>query len=238
MKNIVDLHTHTLFSRHAYSSLSENLDYALSIGLKYFGSSDHQPDKVNVGAQRDNFANISPIPDELCGMKILKGIEINCGPNFKNFFKDRSLVSKLDYGIASFHTYDFAPFQDKEIVTNYYLEACNNDLVKIIGHIDDGRFPCDYYKVINEAKIKNKLIEINNSSLNGRGVRVDSVKNTHLIIQICKELQVPVLLNSDAHIKYDIGNVDLAYIACKENNLSDELIVNTNIELLENYFKL
>ena len=35
MKAIMDLHTHTLAAGHAYSTLLENIDAALAMGLQY-----------------------------------------------------------------------------------------------------------------------------------------------------------------------------------------------------------
>ena len=43
MKAIMDLHTHTLAAGHAYSTLLENIDAALAMGLQYLGMSEHGP---------------------------------------------------------------------------------------------------------------------------------------------------------------------------------------------------
>ena len=42
MKAIMDLHTHTLAAGHAYSTLLENIDAALAMGLQYLGMSEHR----------------------------------------------------------------------------------------------------------------------------------------------------------------------------------------------------
>jgi len=41
MKLLMDLHTHTIASGHAYSTLKENIDEAKNKGLKILGTSDH-----------------------------------------------------------------------------------------------------------------------------------------------------------------------------------------------------
>ena len=41
MKDILDLHTHTIFSGHAYSTLTENVKAAAERGLVLYGSADH-----------------------------------------------------------------------------------------------------------------------------------------------------------------------------------------------------
>lgn len=40
LKPLLDIHTHTLVSGHAYSTLKENLDEAKRVGLKVLGTSD------------------------------------------------------------------------------------------------------------------------------------------------------------------------------------------------------
>ena len=43
MKAFIDLHTHTLVSGHAYSTIKENVKAAKLAGLKYIGLSEHAP---------------------------------------------------------------------------------------------------------------------------------------------------------------------------------------------------
>ena len=38
---LADLHTHTLFSKHAYSTVKENLEAARNKGLSYIAITDH-----------------------------------------------------------------------------------------------------------------------------------------------------------------------------------------------------
>ena len=41
MKLLFDLHTHTVASGHAFSTLKENIEEAAAKGLKAMGTSDH-----------------------------------------------------------------------------------------------------------------------------------------------------------------------------------------------------
>ena len=43
MKAFMDLHTHSLAAGHAYSTLLENIDAALAVGIRYLGMSEHGP---------------------------------------------------------------------------------------------------------------------------------------------------------------------------------------------------
>lgn len=43
MKFVLDAHTHTIASGHAYSTLLENVNYAAEKGLELIGITDHAP---------------------------------------------------------------------------------------------------------------------------------------------------------------------------------------------------
>lgn len=236
-KNLIDLHTHSVLSRHAYSSLTENIEYASSIGLKVYGISEHQPDSANVGAHKFAFKNCFRIcPKKYNDTNILVGIELNILDG--GFDLAGVDVSSLSYCIASIHGYVYSPkthsFDDN---TKNYIMACETPFVTFIGHLDYPIFPCDYEKVIKAAKKNNKLIELNNSSLNPNGSRVGAKEIDYTILDLCKKYNVPIILGSDAHIKYQIGNVDYCYQLLDEIKFPDELIANNNEELFYSYFR-
>ena len=235
MINKADLHTHSLFSKHAYSSLTANIDEAYNVGLKFYGISDHQHDRFNFGADRYNFTNMGVIPSIYKGMRIFKGVELNIGAHLFEYIDFFS--ANCDYAVASIHAYDHGNNHSKEENTLYYLEAIKYPLIKILGHIDDGNHPCDYYEVIKACKNNKVLIELNNSSFKSK-FRLNGPLNQKKIIRICKELNCPVIIDSDAHIKYDIGNIQLAYDNAKECGLSDDLIANINTSIIDDYFNI
>lgn len=235
-KNLIDLHTHSVLSRHAYSSLTENIEYANSIGLKVYGISEHQPDEKNVGAHKYAFKNCKRlVPKDFNGTKVLVGIELNIRD--EGFIIDHVDVDYLDYCIASMHGYVYSPdahtFDEN---TKNYIRACETPFVKIIGHLDYPVFPCDYEKVVKAAKDNDKIIELNDASLDPNGSRVGAKENDYKILEYCKKYQVPILMGSDAHIKYCVGNVDRCISLLEEINFPEELIVNYNEELFNHYF--
>ena len=79
MKLIADTHTHTLASTHAYSTVLENAKFASEAGLAYLGITDHAPSMTDA-PHWWHFENLRVLPDELYGVKLLKGIEADlCG---------------------------------------------------------------------------------------------------------------------------------------------------------------
>ena len=237
-KNLIDLHTHSVLSTHAFSSLTENIEYASSIGLKVYGISEHQPDNQGIGAHKFVFSNCYRIaPKQLKDTKILVGIELNILDG--GFDLSGVNVNELSYVIASMHGYAYSPkTHNYDDNTKNYIMACETPYVTFIGHLDYPSFPCDYEKVIIAAKKNDKLIELNNASLDPNGSRIGAREIDKEILKHCIKYQVPVILNSDAHIKYQIGNVDRCISLLEEIDFPTELIVNYNEDLFCKYFKL
>ena len=163
MNAIIDLHCHTIASGHAYSTLKENIDEAKLKGLKYVGVSDHAPNMPG-STHPFYFGNLGVIKEEINGVKVLKGIEANIMDFDGNIDIPKDVIGKLDYVIASFHPPCISPGNIDEN-TKAILNVMENEKVKIIGHLDDSRYPVDYEKVVLKAKETKTLLEINNSSL-------------------------------------------------------------------------
>lgn len=72
----VDLHTHTVASGHAYSTLTENAQAASHKGLKLLGMTDHGPSMPGA-PHLYHFVNLEILPAELFGVQILPGVEAN-----------------------------------------------------------------------------------------------------------------------------------------------------------------
>lgn len=236
MDNLIDLHTHSVLSTHGFSSLTENIDVALQKGLKYYGISEHQDDNLGIGAHQFSFHNLRIVPKEINGMIFLKGCEFNILPD-GSIENENIQLKHIDYGIASIHSYKYKD-QGLQLNTNAYLNALESDYIKILGHIDDGRYPADYNLIVKKAKDLHKVIEINNTSLKPTTNRINTKENLIKIIDCCKEYNEPIIINSDAHIKYDVGNYIEAYELLKECSFPNELIINFNESLIQEYFLL
>ena len=76
MRELIDLHTHTVSSGHAYSTVKENIDSARDKGIKYLGISDHAP-KMPGTAHIYHFHNLRVIPKHIDGVNVFVGAEVN-----------------------------------------------------------------------------------------------------------------------------------------------------------------
>ncbi|WP_270670172.1 phosphatase [Paraclostridium bifermentans] len=234
MNAIIDLHCHTIASGHAYSTLKENIDEAKLKGLKYVGVSDHAPNMPG-STHPFYFGNLGVIKEEINGVKVLKGIEANIMDFDGNIDIPSDVVGKLDYVIASFHPPCINPGNIHEN-TKAILNVMENKEVKIIGHLDDSRYPVDYEKVVVKAKETNTLLEINNSSLRTNSFRVGAIENAKILLNLCKKHDVKVVLGSDAHIYYQVGNFENCTKILEEVNFPGNLVVNFNEEYIKEYF--
>ena len=73
-----DVHTHTLFSRHAYSTLEENVRAASAKNLELLGVTDHFSCMLFDQQTLKNFQyfiNMSAWPKEWRGIRLLHGCE-------------------------------------------------------------------------------------------------------------------------------------------------------------------
>ncbi|MBO7209126.1 MAG: PHP domain-containing protein [Clostridia bacterium] len=225
MKIEVDLHTHSNYTAHAYSTIYENVMYAVKRGLKGIGVTDHGPNFED-GGHIWHFHNLKDLPKVAEGVHLFRGIEANLlNPDGK---MDTEFVKphKLDYIIASYH----GPFEGiitKEDLENAYLNAMDNPQVKVLGHIDRGFFEVDFEKIIKKAKEKNIAVELNKHSL-----ELDDTYRGRVIkiAKICNDLKAPVVVNSDAHFCTDVGNVENIFELLEQLDFDCSLIINTSFE--------
>ena len=76
MTDLIDLHTHTLASGHAYNTLMEMIRAAADKGLALYGCADHAPSMPGTLGSF-YFQNFKVIPRNLYGIQILMGAELN-----------------------------------------------------------------------------------------------------------------------------------------------------------------
>lgn len=166
---------------------------------------------------------------------MLKGIEANIIDFDGNLDIPEDVVGKLDYVIASLHPPCISP-GSKEENTKAVLCVMENEEVKIIGHLDDSRYPVDYETVVKKAKETNTLLEINNSSLRSNSFRVGATKNAQELLNLCKKYNVKVILGSDAHIYYQVGAFENCERILKEVDFPGNLVVNYSEDCIKEIF--
>ena len=226
MKDVLDVHTHTIASGHAYSTLRENIFAAKSAGLELVGISDHAP-KMPGSCHDFYFLNFEVIPRDAYGIKLIMGAELNILDYSGSTDLPAQILKKIDYAIASLHN----PCIDSGSVeenTAAIIGAMKNPHVVIIGHPDNPKYPVDFDKIARAAKENHVLLEINNSSYKSTGYRAGSRENAKLLLKACQKYNTTIIMGSDAHTDFDVGNHKFSQEVIKENNFTEELVVNTD----------
>ena len=225
MKILVDLHCHTVASTHAHSTVLENIAEAKEKGLEAIAITNHCP-PLGDAPHIYHFTNISLFPKEIKGFRVLRGCEANILDLNGNLGIDDSVLKRLDIVIASIHNPVYKDLGAKDN-TSAYLKALENPYVDILGHSGNPLCPYDIERVVSRAKELNKFIEINENTF---AIRPNNISLCKEIALCAKQLRANVVVNSDAHIATDVGEVGKAISMLKEIDFPEELIANRSFD--------
>lgn len=226
MNYVMDMHTHTIASGHAYSTLQENIVAAKEKGLKFLGLSEHGPGMAG-GPRPFYFQNYKIIPREYGELRLFCGIEANITDYEGHLDLDAFILERMDYCIASMHTLIVTPGSAREN-TQAAVHAMENPLVKILGHPDDSRYPMDYEELVRAAAGLHVALEVNNSSLHPLSSRQGTRENICTLLKTCMRYEASVILGTDSHICSSIGDFTQADQLIREMDFPPELIINTD----------
>lgn len=233
MKYVLDAHTHTLASGHAYSTIREMAHAAAEKGLELLGITEHAPNMPGT-CHSFYFENIKVVKRSMCGVELLLGAELNILDFNGNIDLELRTLKKMDITIASLHIPCIKP-GTKEENTAAYLNAMKNPYINIIGHPDDSRYPVNYKELVLGAKENGVLLELNNSSLRPNGARLNPLENDIEMLELCKKHGVPIVIGSDAHVDLDVGAYDQAEKLIEQLDFPEELVVNRSVEEIKKY---
>ena len=246
-----DVHTHTIFSRHAYSTIEEDVRAAGAAGLDLLGSTDHFSSMLFPQQHLRNFqyfTNRACWPRQWGGVTLLRGAELDIVDLEGSFFGQDIMVSEsisghiyepprtlfdcvtcdCDYLIASVHCELFAAGATLAQGAEMYCRALDNPKVLILGHVGRAGVPFEVDPVLEHARELGKLIEINEHSFETGTKR--ALGACHRIAERCAELGVGIVVNSDAHIACDIGRYPHVEAMLEEIGFPEELIANRSAE--------
>lgn len=235
MKYVLDSHTHTLVSGHAFNTIREMSSAAAKKGLNLLAITEHS---VNMPGSCHvfYFENYRILDRNAYDVPLLFGVELNILDEKGTVDMDSRLLSSMDVAIASLHP-PCIPFMDRKETTGCIIRILENPLIQIIGHLDDDRFPVDYDEVARAAAANHKLFEVNNSSLSPTSYRPGARKNYLKLLEACMKHDVEIILNSDAHADTLVGAHDFSEPLVKEAGFPLEKIVNDSLDHYFSYLK-
>ncbi len=226
IKPVADLHTHTIVSGHAYSTIQENARAAREKGLLAVAITDHGP-AMPYGPQPFYFGNLYTLPPVIEGVRVIKGIEANIiDPDGSVDLPERYL-KRLEIVLAGFHSECLEPSSVEEN-TAAAIGVLRNPWVHVLVHPGNPQFPVDYEKVVMAAADNGKIIELNNASF--CRARAGSKDNCEVIARLCAKHGVRVALDSDAHFSAHVGDLDESVRAAERAGIPPEYVVNCSMD--------
>lgn len=233
MKYVLDSHTHTIASGHAYSTIHEMAQEASRKGLQLLGITEHSM-RLPGACHEFYFQNLKVLRRQMYGIEVLFGAEVNIMDERGTLDMEERLLKQMDVVIASLHTPCIRPGTRKQN-TDACIHAMENPYVNIIGHPDDSRYPLDYDALVRAAKEHEVLLELNNSSYQPEGSREDPMPNDLKMLELCMKYQVPIILGSDAHTQEDVGNHRELDGLLEQTGFPEKLVVNRSVEEYKKY---
>lgn len=228
----LDIHTHTLVSGHAYGTIREMAQAASERGLALLGFAEHGPG-IPGTCDPIYFAALEHAPRKLYGVELVYGCEINVLEGGKLSLPER-YMDMIDYGIVGIHRNCYTD-QGREKNTEDLISCMKHPRVFLVSHPDDDHTPLDYERLVAAAKEYHVALEVNNSSLWKPDKRLGCVKNYETMLSLCRELEVPILVNSDAHDPLEVGELSLAKALLERADFPPELILNLEKERFKRF---
>ncbi len=227
---MVDTHTHSVLSGHAWSTLRENAAAAAKKGMEGMVLTEHGFAMPGSGPFFLTSAQ-NMLPSLLEGIRVYYGVEANIMDFDGRLDIDEKSLLFTEFTIASMHDLCMKPGTEEEN-TQAYINTLRQPCVDILGHIDDRKTPSHFETVIKEAAALGKLIEINNNSLL---IRKGSRERVETIANLCMKHSCRVSISSDAHFDDMVGSVTPALELLGKVGFPDELVVNRTLFAFEAY---
>lgn len=243
MKITADYHVHSTYSRrnHGKSTIEEIVQKAVELGLEEIAITDHGPKHYLFGIQKDNLKEakekIINLRKDYPQIKILLGVEANILDYEGNTDITDEVLKYCDIILCGYHIgATFSSLKDawnftvmnkigrknkkvfeemKAKNTVAVTKAMNKYKINILTHPGD-KIPLDTDLIAKTAEKTGTILEINNSHshLNAEEIKIASKYNVKFVI------------NSDSHIKDNIGSYEKGLKAAMDANLDLSRIIN------------
>ncbi|NYT18380.1 MAG: DNA polymerase/3'-5' exonuclease PolX [Methanobacteriales archaeon] len=220
-----DLHLHTQWS-DGRSSILEMAEAAQKRGYQYLAITDHAQGLPVAGgldeiALKEQMIEIDAVNDELDNIHVLKGVELNIGPD-GSLDISNEVLEELDVVLAAIHS--GVPFKEGTL-TGIILDVLENEYVDILAH-PSGRklkkrpaYDIDLEKVFETAKETGTILEVDGQpqrlDLNDENIRMAIKYGCHLA------------LDTDGHHTRDLDYMELAVSTARRGWAEAHDVVNT-----------
>ncbi|MCL2574707.1 MAG: PHP domain-containing protein [Defluviitaleaceae bacterium] len=251
MQNLIDPHTHTIHTHHAYSTLAENITIAAEKRLEAIAITDHfglqlpwLMDKREYTLE--NHLKPALMPKYMRDVRVFMGAEVDitgfdgslAGDEMPlSFFRHPEcktyaeyILATKDVVIASMHYFDGNRSKGIAENTQMYINVLARKGVDILGHPTRCGLAFDWEEVVAAAKSYGKMIELNNATLHSRPKQTDINRK---LMELCAKHDAPIAVSSDAHVCFNVGDFGLAMDMLKEIDFPEHLIATRNLAAFE-----
>lgn len=238
-----DYHTHTIYSRknHGKGDIIDNARTAKAKGLNQLAITDHGFSHKLYSVSRDKLPEMRAKIDEAereTGVKIFLGVEANFVSLDGTIDVLPEDEKNLDIILCGFHRFVKSSFKDKIKLfipnilgiktkrqikrnTEMVIRALEKYPIKVLTHLNY-QFKVDIEKLIPALKKSGTIVEING--------RKNCLSDKELLL--LAENGVKMILNSDAHRPENVAEVNRAINIVERLNITHELIVNLDKNLM------
>jgi DNA polymerase (family 10) len=220
-----DLHLHTK-ATDGHNTLREMALAAKAAGLSYIAVTEHSR-RLTVARGLDpqrllkQMEEIDRLNDELSGITVLKGIEVDILENGALDLPDAALRD-LDLVVGAVHS-AFALPRRKQM--NRILRALDSRCFTVLAHPSArllgsrGEMDLDWLRIVRAAKERGRFLEVN-----AQPERLD-LDDVHA--RMAREEGVLVAVNSDAHSTFDFGHLKYGIGQARRGWLEAKDVLNT-----------
>jgi len=220
-----DLHVHTK-ATDGHDTLREMAEAARAAGLEYIAVTEHSrrltvAHGLDPQRLRRQMIQIDKLNDELKGITILKGIEVDILDNGELDLPDE-VLAECDIVVGAVHSKFNLPRAKQ---TNRILRAMDHPSFSILAHptgrLIDQREPydIDMLKIVRHARERGCFLE-----LNAHPERLDLLD---IHCQLAREEGVLVAISSDAHSTQDYANLKYGIGQARRGWLTKNNVLNT-----------
>lgn len=223
----IDLHLHTIASGHAHNTILEYINQAKRLKMKSIGISEHGPKNEETIVSEIYFGALSRMPKYINGIRILKGIEANIINKKGDLDIGDKSRNELDYVMANIHPY--AGYSDLGMAgnTKTLINTIKSGKINVVTHPFWTRiFDVDVKKISEEACRNNVLLEMNVHYAAKYKDYAFVISNLKIIIDTVKKYKMKVIIGSDSHNIWELGDDSPIKTIKKDIGLTEDLIIN------------
>lgn len=225
MRLLADLHTHSVASGHAYSTILELAEAASARGLEALGVMDHGP---ALGGAPDEvyFWNLRSLPLQVAGVTLLTGVEANILDEDGTIDLPDGLLARLDVVGIGLHRGWGVASDDVAANTRALINAMANPLVDLVTH--PGRVPVETHAVVEAAVRHGVALELNDHSW-GPASRAEARERERELIAAASAAGAALAIGSDAHFVDRVGAFSQALAVAAEMGLAEDRVLNRDL---------